>query len=105
MQIGALRHRITFQQPVQARNDRKEMITTWEDWKTVWASIMPEDGREFYRAKLENAEIHGLIGIRYLPGVERTMRIKFGDRVFDIIWIRDRQERRREMRIAYKEAK
>lgn len=109
MFIGGLRHRLTILRPVQARNSRQEMITTWQSWRTVWGSVLPEDGREYYRTKQENAELHGLIGIRYLPGLielakSGAVRITFKGRTHEVIWVRDWQERRTEMRIAYKEA-
>lgn len=99
-----MRHRVTFQRPVEARNDRNEMVTTWQNWKTISAAVLPDSGREFYRAKQENAEITGILKIRYLKGLERTMRAKFCGRILELVWVRDPQERRKEMRVAYKEA-
>ncbi len=95
---------MTFQRPVLARNSRNEMVTTWQNWKTVSAAVLPDNGKEFYRAKQENAEITGVLAIRYLDGLERTMRAKFCGRILALVWVRDPAERRREMRVAYKEA-
>lgn len=108
MEIGQLRHRVKFQKGVRKRNDRKETIHEWEDMKTVWSAIMPEDGREFYRAKQENQEISGLLRIRYYPGLLETLkthpvRVFFRGRYLEILWARDMQELRKEMLVAYKE--
>lgn len=105
MRIGSLRQRITIQRMILSENYRKETITTWANWATgIAASVVPQSGRDFYRAKQENVNVEGLLTIRYLDGVDRTMRIKMCGRVLEIIWVRDLQERRVEMQIAYKEA-
>lgn len=109
MYIGGLRHRVTLLEPVKTKNARLETVVTYDDWRTASASVLPESGREFYRAKQENTEIHGLLGIRYLPGLKEKaesgkLKIRFKDRIFDVVWVRDWQERKVEMRIAYKEA-
>lgn len=50
MEIGELRHRITFQKPVIETNPNGFEVETWEDIKTVWASASNLRGREFFAA-------------------------------------------------------
>lgn len=107
--IGALRHRVAFQKGVQIRNPRMEAQFDWQDLKTVWAGVLPESGREFYRAKQENQEISGLLRIRFYPGLIEVMknhpvRALFRGRTLEVLWVRDLEERRVEMLVGYKEA-
>lgn len=108
MDIGQIRHRAKFQKGVPKKNDRKETVREWEDMKTIWAAIMPEDGREFYRAKQETQELSGLLRIRYYPGLLETLKthpvqVIFRKRVLRILWVRDVRELKEEMLVAYKE--
>jgi len=100
-----MRHRITFQYQQKAPNAIGEPVTTWADWQTVWASIDPNTGKRYYQALQANAEVDGIIRVRYLNGVKPTMRVKYGSRIFKIVSILDVQERRRELRVYYQEAK
>lgn len=84
MKAGKLRHRITIQNPVETTNDVGDVTTTWEDFATVWAEIIPLSGREYWESKQVNSEVTGKIRIRYLAGVTPKMRAKFGDRIFNI---------------------
>ena len=103
MHIGGMRHRVKFLKPVAERNDINEAVTTFKKWRTVWASILPDDGRVMYRAKQENNEIEGMIETRYMEGITSKMRIELRDRQFQIIYARCPQELKHKLRIAYKE--
>ena len=99
---------MTIYQGVKRENKRLETYLAWYKWRSIWAGVYPEDGRVFYRAKQENAEVEGVIKTRWQPGLltlsrEKQLRIKMGDRVFAVLWVRDMEEKRKEMRIAYKE--
>lgn len=84
MEAGRLRHRITFQQATETYNDVGEPVTTWSDFKTVWAEVRPLKGEEYWSSQQVNAQITHRVNIRYLPGIDSTMRIKFKERYFDI---------------------
>lgn len=103
MQAGKLKHRITIQQPTVAKDSVGQEIVTWTDFKTVWAAIEPAVGNVYYTAKQLDAEVSGRIKLRYLTGLEPTMRIKYGDRYFSIVSILYPQESRKEVHIMYKE--
>jgi SPP1 family predicted phage head-tail adaptor len=103
MRAGLLRHRLTIQEPTQTQNDFDEWVDSWGDWATVWGSIEPNLGKRYFEAKQANSEVEGLIRIRYREGIEPTMRITFGDRIFKIISIVHPFERKRELHILYKE--
>jgi len=118
MRAGLLRHRITIQFNTPTQNDFDEWVDSWSDWATVWASIEPLRGKSYFEAKQANSEVEGLIRIRYrgegsmefpytfpitFGGIRPTMRIKFGDRYFNIISVIQPFERKRELNLLYKE--
>jgi len=84
MGAGKYRHYITIQQPVETIDDVGQTVTSWEDYKTVWAQIQPLKGREYWQSQQVNAEVTHRITIRYLEGINSKMRVKFGDRYFEI---------------------
>ena len=93
MKTGSLRHRITIQKSLSSRDSFGADVPDWEDVATVWASVEPLSGREFFAAKQINAEISTKITLRYLTGVQSEMRIVFKDRVFNIITVINSEER------------
>lgn len=80
MQAGRLRHRITIQEPVTAHNGFNEAITTWVTVATVWASVEPISGREFFAAEHVQSEITHRVRVRYRAGIAPTMRVVFDGR-------------------------
>lgn len=105
MEPGKLRHRITIQYEDNGKDDDGFESTIWKEYKRAWAAIIPLRGKEFYQAATINAEISIKIVTRYIKGVDEDMRIKYGDRSFEIISIIDVNERHREMHFMCKEVK
>lgn len=86
---GELRHRITIQKFNNNQNEYGEVeINThasWSDVAVVRAGIYPISGKEFFSAETVNSEVTHKVKIRYIEGITSNMRIKFGDRYFEII--------------------
>lgn len=88
---GKYKHIVTFQRVIENRNSYGEIIrgdeTNWEDYFQTRAGIFPLSGREFFTARMSESEITHKIQVRYNPEtpIDSTMRIKFGNRIFDII--------------------
>jgi len=83
MQIGDLRHRITFQKHTTTINENGFEVETWEDYRTVWrqpATCMAE----YYAAAAVQAENTVKFTIRYLTGLDTTMRILFRGKQYNI---------------------
>ena len=99
MKIGQLRHRITVQQLSKARNSMGEEEPGWTNFATRWASIEPISGREYFTAQQVNAEITHRVRMRYLKGMENTMRFLYGTRIFQVKVIMNAEERNRELEI------
>jgi SPP1 family predicted phage head-tail adaptor len=87
MEIGELRHRITFQKKNVTINPNGFEIETWEDVKTVWAAASHLHGREFYEAAQVQAEHTVKFTIRYIKGIEPSMVILFNEKRYNIIAI------------------
>ena len=105
MKIGDLRHRITFQKPVKVPDGYKGHTVTWQDVFTVWASVEPLSGREYFYAHQIKAEVSHRVKIRYNENITTEMRIKHKDRILMIESIIDLKERRGFQEILAREEK
>ncbi len=103
--IGELRHRITFQQPLETPDGHKGHTVSWHDVVTVWASVEPLSGREYFSSHQISAAVTHRVKIRYREGLIETMRIKHRERVLAIESILDLKERREILEILCSEEK
>jgi len=82
--IGKMRHRIKFQTLSLVGDGQGGSVETWTDFAEVWADVKPTSGRErLYAQRIEDLQDHK-ITIRYLEGINTTMRIDFQGRIFQI---------------------
>lgn len=84
MDIGELKHRITFQRFVTNINENGFEVETWEEYKTVWAAVSNLSGREYYQAAAVQAEKTVKFTIRYLSSLTADMRILFEGKQYNI---------------------
>lgn len=103
MDIGKLKHRVTFQKLEQTKNEFGEMLGEWTDVCTVWGQVGPVSGRQFFAAKQINNEISHNVYIRYRRDLLPNMRIKYKERVFDILYMMNVNEDNTLMQIYCKE--
>lgn len=89
---GKYRHIVTFQKLKQtSQNTYGEtsihLDENWEDTFTVRVGIFPISGREFLalQGDLKQSEVSHRIVLRYMKGIDSTMRVKYGERIFEII--------------------
>lgn len=87
MEIGELRHRITFQKLTTTTNENGFEVEDWEDYKTVWAAVTNLHGREYFEAAAVQKENTVKFTIRYFKGFDTSMRILFQGRQYNIISI------------------
>ena len=84
VEISDLRHRITFQEPVETPDGYKGHTVAWQNVITVWAQVKPLSGREyFYAHQIKNVVSHR-IRVRYRSDVNEKMRVRFGSRFFSV---------------------
>jgi SPP1 family predicted phage head-tail adaptor len=103
MNSGDLRHKIILQKLDQQADSYGERRETWSDFMTVWASIKPVSGREFFAAEAVNSEVSHKILIRYRPGVTASMRVKYKDRYFAVSAVLDFEERHEVLQLMCRE--
>lgn len=99
MEAGTLRHRITLRKKTVTRDTRGGEVVSRATFATVWASVEPLQGREYFAADKENAEVTHRIRLRYLKGVTSSMDVLWGTRVFDIESVLNIGERNRELHL------
>jgi SPP1 family predicted phage head-tail adaptor len=81
---GEFRHHITIQKIDKIRNKYGELIESWIDFLEIRAAIYPLSGKDFFAAETTNSEVTHKINIRYIEGITSAMRVKFGNRYFEI---------------------
>ena len=92
MNIGKMRHQITFQRPSEEKDELAGYKDDWIDVATTWAQISPVSGRE-YLTQIRETMVTHKVYCRYRPGITPRMRIKFGERFFQIISVLNWEER------------
>lgn len=105
IEIGTMRHRITFQRPVKTPDGYKGHTVQWQDVVTVWASVEPLSGREYFYSHQIKAEVTHRVKMRYREDITVKMRIKHRDRVLEIESVIDLKERHETLEILCKEEK
>lgn|SRR4030065_1640189 len=103
MRAGELRNYITIQQPTESQDANLELILTWSTFATVWASIEPLIGREFYAARQVNAELTGKISLRFINGITAKMRVLYDSKTYNIEAVIDVENRHKELILLVKE--
>lgn len=108
MRAGLLRHEIIIQSSTEAAGSSGDPRPRWDEvtpFATVWASVEPLTARETILADGVNSEMTHRIQMRYLAGLTSKHRIKFGARYFDILGVRNIDERGERMELLCREGK
>lgn len=86
MRIGPYRHRVNIMSRTQGVDDYGAPLPDgWESIATVWASIDPLRGSEYYAGDSTQSEVTCDIRMRYRPDLTTAMQIHHGDDKYDII--------------------
>lgn len=99
MSIGKMRHRITFQRITPLINENGFESEMPEEYKTVWAAVTNLHGKEYFEAKAVQAENTVKFTIRYLAGIDQTMKILFQGKAYNITAIDNIKYRNRYIEI------
>jgi SPP1 family predicted phage head-tail adaptor len=106
MNTGRLNKRVVIEKPTDGDADAYgEKAVTWSTLATVWAGVMPQGTREFYRAQQVHPEISQLLTIRYRDDVTPAMRVRFGSRYLYIEGVTNIDEANHEMQLICTEPK
>lgn len=88
LDIGSLRHRIAIEQQSSTQNDFGEKVVTWSTYVERWARREAQGGSrrmEQFARNQKYAEADFTFTIRHTTGIDPTMRVTEGSRVFDIM--------------------
>lgn len=98
---GKLRHRLEIQQKTVTRTEQGGVTRGWATVKTLWASIEPKTGREYYFSEATRADMTHLITTRAQATAQTPdMRGLFNGRYFNFVEVQRIKEIRHEQNIA-----
>jgi len=103
MNPGQFRTRIMVQKKSITYNSYNEPIETWKDSIELWSDVINTGGGEFYAAQKLNAQTTAVFRTRYVSSISTVDRIKYGNRIFEILFINDVSEKHVELLISAKE--
>ena len=84
MRAGKLDQRVTLEQLVEGQDEAGQPFEDWLPVFDAWAAVEPLQGREYMAAMAVVAEVTVRIRLRYVPGVDSTMRVKHGADTYGI---------------------
>jgi SPP1 family predicted phage head-tail adaptor len=91
---GELRHKIDIQENDTGTDDYGEPSKPpFSIHTNLRASFITTGGKELYAAQKVNALTEGVFKLRYVPGITADMRVKFGNRYFNILLVNNVNER------------
>jgi len=105
MNTGSLRHEIQIQTATETQDASGHPARSFSTVATVWASVQPLRGREYFEAQRVDATITHKVNMRFYDGtLTPDERIVFGSREFNIVVVRNLNERNVEMELLVTEA-
>ena len=80
----SLNKRLTIQRQSEEQDSVGQLVDSWTSFATVWGSINPVSGRNYFTAAGERAEVTHTITVRYGVPVKVKDRVTYAGRVFRI---------------------
>lgn len=108
------RNVVTFEEFKETQDDSGNWIESWEtsDLGTTYAQIRNIRGREFIQAEAAKVEVTARINMRYRIDVEdkyfekrEKLRIKYNNRIFNIVYMNNLEERNQELEFLVNEVR
>lgn len=103
MRLGAMRHKIEFVAIGEIRGAMGGVSEGETSFAFVRAEIKPISGGERFMSNQLFAEATSQIKCRFVAGITRKHKIKFGTRTFDILDMQNKDEKSVELFIVAKE--
>lgn len=85
MRAGQLRHQIVIQTPASTADGMGGSTVVWSELFKTRAAIWPTSSKERIDSMKLELEVTHKIRMRYRSGFTSKNRIKFGDRIFNIV--------------------
>lgn len=103
MRSGSMRHKIEFVAVGDVRDEMGGFSEGETHFDDARAEIKPISGGERFMSNQLFAEATSQIRCRFIAGVTRKHKIKFGTRTFDILDVQNKEEKSAELLIVAKE--
>ena len=91
---GQLKTRLVIQQPVETPDDQGGVVRTWSTFATVWAQVTPLASRRNVEADADCVTQDYRIVLRSHLSLTLQHRFSDGARIYRIVAIREREDRR-----------
>jgi SPP1 family predicted phage head-tail adaptor len=85
MNPGLLNKRVTILKQDDSSNSYGEIENIWIDVVTIWGNVRTLTGRALFQANQVHTETTSKVIIRYRKDIGANMRIRFGERILEII--------------------
>ena len=85
MRVSQKRHRIEIICPESTLNGYGQEIKDYVSFAKLWAKITSITGKEYVQLSQVKGELTHTINVHYTAGVNDTMRVKHGNREFNIL--------------------
>ena len=89
MDIGKLNRRIEVLTYIVTKDDYGGEIGEWVTTQNLWANINSTNGSEYFNNQKVNADATTIITVRFNPNIDVMNRIKYFDKVFEIVGVID----------------
>ncbi len=88
LRLGAMRHRVTIQQPTEEQDETGQPIVTWSNWITGEpAEFKPTGGTESMRGEQLEANVKGIFRVRWRNGYTHQMRVVHSGVNYGILYV------------------
>jgi head-tail adaptor len=91
---GQLKTRLVVQQPIETPDDQGGVTRAWTTFATVWAQVTPLAARRDVQADSDGATQSYRILLRSYLSLTLQHRFSDGARIYRIVAIRERDDRR-----------
>jgi SPP1 family predicted phage head-tail adaptor len=84
MNPGKLRHRVAILEKQTTVDPDGYPVNTWVAVTTLWVSVEPIAGREYFRAAAVQAQHQVRFTMRYQKGITSDMRLRYAEQDYEI---------------------
>jgi SPP1 family predicted phage head-tail adaptor len=91
--------KVSIERIGSAQDSTGQLVETWTETSTPWASIRPISGREYFNASGEKAEVTHEIVLRHGVTVAPRDRVVYSTRTFNIRSVLNLEERDRYLKL------
>ncbi|MED4206591.1 phage head closure protein [Neobacillus mesonae] len=103
MNPGKLNKRIALLEQSAAPNSYGEVEDTWNEVVSMWANVRTLTGRALYQANQVHAEVTVKVIVRYRRDILENMRLRYGNRILEIVTVVNMNEENRFLEFSCKE--